>query len=322
MPLIVSPPIAVIADRAGAVSSDELNKSIDMTITKYRYDNSGDELNGYVDVTPVPRGTLILNDVNEGLPPTVERGKIVALRIMEQVRKTEDLVNRAYDQSLVMSYGTYYAKRDWRTVPVEPDGSAKFTVPALREIYLQGRDKDGREVFRMMSALQVMPNEQLSCIGCHENRDTVPAVASRLTDAARKETYQPKSPYWFLKREGNKELPDTRIFDYPTIVQPVLDTYCVKCHNGGNAECGYDLTGDKTRFFSMSYDNLLGRSRSYRQHDMTTGKMLPNEAAKGKPLVHFFWLLFTPSSVSEPFITGSYASRTRNQNGEQRKTTG
>ena len=59
------------------------------------------------------------------------------------MRKTEDLRSRAYDQSPVMSYGTYYAKRDWGAVPVEEDGSAHFRVPALREIYFQVLDAEG-----------------------------------------------------------------------------------------------------------------------------------------------------------------------------------
>jgi hypothetical protein len=59
----------------------------------------------------------------------------------------------------------------------------------------------------------------------------------------------------------------------------------------------------------MSYDNLLGRSRSYRQHNMETGEMVPDEAAKGNPLVHFFWLLRTPTAVNRPLITGTFAGR-------------
>ncbi len=73
---------------------------------------------------------------------------------MEQVRKTEDIPvtphivdfgPRAYDQSPLMSYGTYYAKRCWGTVPVEDDGSAHFQVPALREVYFQACDAEGRD---------------------------------------------------------------------------------------------------------------------------------------------------------------------------------
>lgn len=254
-------------------------------------------------------GSVVLTNVYEGLQGKVEPGTIISLRIMEQVRKTEDILHRAYDQSPVMSYGTYYAKRDWGTVPVEKDGSAHFLVPALREVYLQALDSEGREVHRMTSALQVMPGEVLACVGCHENRDAAPVLPKSLPIAAKRSATVPKSPDWLVERERMNPHPDPRVFDYPSVVQPVLDKYCVSCHHGEKAEGGYDLTGDKTRFFSMSYDNLLGTSRSYRQHDMLTGEMLPSEAAKGKPLVHFFWLLQTPSSVNEPYLTGSHAGR-------------
>jgi hypothetical protein len=69
------------------------------------------------------------------------------------------------------------------------------------------------------------------------------------------------------------------------------------------------LSGDKTRLFNMAYDNLLGRSRSYRQHDMATGEMLPGERERERPLVHFYWLLRTPTAVNQPLWTGSHASR-------------
>jgi hypothetical protein len=83
----------------------------------------------------------------------------------------------------------------------------------------------------------------------------------------------------------------------------------VKCHRGPDPDGGLLLCGDKTRLFNMAYDNLLGRSRSYRQHDMASGEMLPSERAKGKPLVHFYWLLRTPTAVNQPLWTGSHASR-------------
>ena len=238
-------------------------------------------------------GTFLLSDVYRGLEPTIKRGQVKFLRVMEQVRKTEDLKSRAYDESPVMSYGTYYAKRCWGTVPVEADGSAHFIAPALREIYFQVLDTEGRELQRMTSAAQLMPGEKVSCNGCHEPRQSspVPVVPS----AARQ---PPRQLAGF-----------TGIIDFPTLVQPVLDTHCIKCHQGSKPAGGYDFTGDKTRYFSMAYDNLLGRSRSYRQHDMNTGEMLPAEKAKGKPLVHFFWLLRTPTAINQPLITGCYASR-------------
>ncbi|MGA2501830.1 MAG: family 16 glycoside hydrolase, partial [Tepidisphaeraceae bacterium] len=112
-----------------------------------------------------PTGTMLLVDVYQGLEPIIHRGQVKSIRIMEQVRKTEDLVARAFDQSPVMGYGTYYAKRSWGTVPVEEDGSAHFVAPAMREIYFQALDVEGRELQRMTSAAQLMPGEHVSCVG-------------------------------------------------------------------------------------------------------------------------------------------------------------
>ena len=246
-----------------------------------------------------PTGTMLLVDVYQGLEPVIKRGQVKSIRIMEQVRKTEDLVGRAFDQSPVMGYGTYYAKRSWGTVPVEEDGSAHFVAPAMREIYFQALDADGRELQRMTSAAQLMPGEHVSCVGCHENRASTPPPAGKVPLAARHAPSVPVKPDW---------APDG-IIDFVTTVQPVLDKYCVSCHQGGNPAAGYDFSGDKTRFFNAAYDNLLGRSKSYRQHNMETGEMLPAELAKGKPLVHFYWLLWTPTAVNQPLWAGSHASR-------------
>ena len=242
-------------------------------------------------------GTFLLADVYRGLTG-IARGRVRYLRVMEQVRKTEDLVSRAFDQSPVMSYATYYAKRCWGTVPVAADGSAFFHAPALREIYFQALDEDGRELQRMTSGAQVMPGQTLSCVGCHEPREQAPP-AGPPPMAARQPAMNLEPPPW-----GNDG-----IVDFVTVVQPVLDKYCARCHGGPNPDGGCTLTGDKTRLFNMAYDNLLGRSRSYRQHDMDTGEMLPAERAKPKPLVHFYWLLRTPTAVNQPLWTGAHASR-------------
>ena len=243
--------------------------------------------------------TFLLADVYRGLEPSIARGRVKSLRVMEQVRKSEELVSRAYDQSPVMGYGTYYAKRCWGSVPVEEDGSTYFQAPALREIYFQVLDAEGRELQRMTSAVQAMPGERISCLGCHEPRQWSPPTTGRSPRAARRPPQRLTPLPW--GHDG--------IVDFPTIVQPVLDKYCVRCHSGPHPDGGCDLSGDKTRYFNMAYDNLLGRSRSYRQHNMDTGEMLPEERAKGLPLVHFFWLLRTPTAVNQPLWAGCFASR-------------
>jgi len=240
---------------------------------------------------------VLVIDVYRGLP-TIKRGRAQSIQIMEQIRKTHDATRRAYDQAPLIGYGTYYAKRCWGRVPVAPDGSAHFRVPALREIYLQILDAQGRELQRQTSAIQLAPGEVRSCIGCHEPRNTAPA-AGRLPMAARRPPSQAVLPRW---------APDG-IIGFDTAVQPVLTKYCVECHAGPDPAAGCDLSADKTRLFSMAYDNLLGRSRSYRQHNLSTGEMLSQEAARGKPLVHFYWLARTPTAVNRPLWTGSNASR-------------
>jgi len=159
-------------------------------------------------------GTALVADVYRGLPG-IERGRVKHLRIMEQMRKTRDLTHRAYDQSPLMSYATYYAKRCWGRVPVEPDGSAHFKVPALREVYFQVLDAEGRELQRQTSAVQLMPGETQSCVGCHEPRNTSPPVyASQTPTAFRRAPSRPEPPAW-----GNRG-----IIDFCKLVQPVLES--------------------------------------------------------------------------------------------------
>lgn len=265
-----------------------------------------------------PVGQVVLADVYEGLQPYVKRGEVKAIRVMEQIRKSEELRDRAFDQSPSMSVATYYAKRCWGEVPVEEDGSANFYVPALREIYFQALDERGREIQRMTSAVQFMPGESIGCVGCHEDRDSIPATAldaSRRPKAAEREPSVPEIPAYLYEAQktriesGVNATLDAGVVDYPSLVQPVLDRYCVRCHEGADPAGGCDLSGDATRFFSASYDSLTCRSRSYRQADMFDGSLPPDQLALGKPLAQFYWLLYTTSGVCVPYTSGALASR-------------
>jgi mono/diheme cytochrome c family protein len=99
-----------------------------------------------------------------------------------------------------------------------------------------------------------MPGEVQGCIGCHEPRRQAVAVArppGTLGDQALELT----PPEWGLCG-----------FSYPRIVQPVLDRYCVECHQPPEPPHGLDLTGDKTDFFNVSYEHLAregGRANPY-----------------------------------------------------------
>lgn len=229
----------------------------------------------------VTTGVFLLQDVYAGMGGGVPRGEITALRIMEQVPKypyneTGSGRFRVYEMDPVMGQRCYYVKRCLGVVPVEEDGSAHFTVPALKELYFQALDADGRAVQSMGSAVNLVPGEKQSCVGCHDDRKSAPST--RATIASRKPPVDPLPYAW--GNGGN--------IDFTAIVQPVLDKHCVNCHGGAMPQGGMNLSGDKTRFFNMAYDELFRRD-----------------------LMHTIRLTANDSQVIPPKKAFSYASRLR-----------
>ncbi|MBN1346587.1 MAG: SUMF1/EgtB/PvdO family nonheme iron enzyme [Phycisphaerae bacterium] len=125
--------------------------------------------------------------------------------------------------------GPWDVKRIIGTVPVETDGSALFRVPANTPISVQPLDDEGKAVQLMRSWMTAMPGEVLSCVGCHERQNSGPPT--RATRAAGR-TPSEITPWYG----------PTRGFSFKREVQPVLDTYCVGCHNGEKRPDGMTLT--------------------------------------------------------------------------------
>jgi len=146
--------------------------------------------------------------------------------------------------------GPWDVKRIVGTVPVEPDGSVLFRAPANMPLSLQPIDADGKAVQRMRSWLTAMPGETLSCVGCHERPGTVPVVtrpmALQRPPAKIKPWYGPVRGFSFSRE----------------IQQPVLDKYCIGCHNGKPREDGKtppDLTARPRE--ARTFRIMLGRNR-------------------------------------------------------------
>ena len=110
-------------------------------------------------------------------------------------------------------------KRILGTVPVEPDGSASFRIPANTPIAVQPLDAQGRALQLMRSWFVGMPGEIVSCVGCHEKQADAPANADLLALRREPSAIEP----WFGP---------PRPFGFETEVQPVLDRLCVACHSG------------------------------------------------------------------------------------------
>jgi len=121
--------------------------------------------------------------------------------------------------------GPWDVRRLLGTVPVQADGSVIFRAPANLPLSLLPQDAEGKALQIMRSWFTAMPGEIVSCVGCHENlSDAAPArqtIASRIA---------PEAPApWFGKTRG---------FSFSREVQPVLDRYCVGCHDGSDKAKG------------------------------------------------------------------------------------
>ncbi len=204
---------------------------------------------------------VYLQDVYNGLEPYVERGEVKTLRVVRELHKPLriDPALRAFGfQFPVISCGaTYAGKEVLGEVPVEPDGSACFRVPAGVPVYFMVLDAEGRALQRMRSFTHFMPGEVQGCIGCHEHR--LHGSPVRLASGYLREPEQLAPPAW-----------GTGGFDYARIVQPVLDRYCADCHTPPEPEGRVDLSGDKTDFFNVSYDVLA------REHQGPAGTRFVN----------------------------------------------
>lgn len=170
---------------------------------------------------------------------------------------------------------SYVAKSVIGTVPISEDGSVNFTAPAGKVLYFQLLDKDYNEIQRMRSVVQLQPGERRSCVGCHDDRLQVPTM-KQTTMALTQPVRALEPPPW-----------GAQAFDYERVVQPVLDTRCISCHNGSKKE-RIDLRG------TLDVDRVPASYRS-----LISGGW-----------VHYFdWIYGARHFKAEPLTFGTLQSR-------------
>jgi len=209
-------------------------------------------------------GILLLQNVYDSWPKLSPEGKdtIKRLRIVQVLPKTTPNANSPRVGLANASPG----KQVLGTVPVEPDGSAYFSVPAGIPLSFQALDERGMAVQTMRSLTYLQPGEQTTCIGCHENRATAPSFNASALARQRPPSTIAAGP------DGSRPL------SYPILVQPVLDRHCVECHRESKAEGGIVLTGAPAGNFTASY-NALAPLVPFSQWKGTP-------AANSEPLTH------------------------------------
>jgi len=159
---------------------------------------------------------VYLNDVyfGEGLRG-VPRGTIKKLRLLEPHYGYNGMGGHIH----IGIDGPWDVHRIHGTVPVYEDGSAFFRVPANIPIAVQPLDAEGKAVQVMRSWYTAMPGENANCVGCHERQNTTPGLRRTIAATSPPTPIEP----WRGPARG---------FSFVREVQPVLDKYCIGCHDG------------------------------------------------------------------------------------------
>jgi len=173
---------------------------------------------GRADSADHKRATIGVLKADYGDEPLPAGAIITALRIIQIIPQATPLINAPR-----IGYGSEcLARVCLGTVPVEPDGSAWFEAPVGKEIYFQLLDQTGCAVRSMRAGAYVHAGEQLTCIGCHENKWQ--AVPSDLNPAAFR---RPPSP---LTPEAGAEPNGVAPINFYRLVEPIFRQKCAPCH--------------------------------------------------------------------------------------------
>mgnify|MGYP005845955969 CR=1 FL=1 len=187
-------------------------------------------------------GILMVQNVYASDPP-LPPGSIQRLRVVQVLPKSTPGINWPRLGVPNASPG----KQVLGTVPVEADGSAHFRAPAGIPFSLQALDARGCAVQIMRSIVYLQPGEVVACAGCHERRNTTPPPDRPAAAMLRPPSIIQPGP------DGSRPL------SYPLLVQPVLDRYCVQCHNPQKPDGNVVLTGEPQKPFTVSYNALASR---------------------------------------------------------------
>ena len=257
-------------------------------------------------------------DIYEGT--TIPRGLVKALRVMEigsvtysdcagwrsSMRESEPYrkvgalplsasqlpgspaISFVYDEGV---------KRILGTVPVEADGSVYFKIPAVRSVFFQLLDEQGRCLQTMRSFTHSMPGEVRGCVGCHETSRVAPPPAATLAMRRGASTLEP--PPWWDETVG-----------FPRFVQPVLDASCIRCHGREKPKAGLDFThrAEPGRTISWPYVQLVFGKDPKDLADSVkktiAGPLFPYHAYPNPA-----WKVISQDTVVPPMTAMSYRSK-------------
>ncbi|HYW80095.1 MAG TPA: hypothetical protein VE890_10990, partial [Thermoguttaceae bacterium] len=206
-------------------------------------------------------GVFHLQDVYHGPGLAgIPRGTIKKLRVVElRYREMNIGANSSSGKGggatvvtpIAIGTGAWDIKAIIGDATVYEDGSAMFEVPARTPVYFQALNEKNQVIQTMRSWATLMPGEQMSCVGCHENKND-PPLSSRKASIAMRTGLEKLQPFYG----------PTRGFSFPKEIQPILDRHCIKCHNQEGKAKKYVLTDEPVlderskRYWSQAYLTL------------------------------------------------------------------
>jgi hypothetical protein len=223
------------------------------------------------------KATISVINVNITDTPFPTDVKITKLRICQLVPRPKKPWNTGRNEWWGWSDGALL-KAVIGTVPVEADGSSYFKAPIEKEIFFQAVDSTGMAVTSMLSGTYVHPGEQLTCVGCHEDKwAALEPLKDRVTHAIQKGP-APITP----EVSGSYPLTYARLV-YDSVFIPKCWEACHKTQNrdmdfsywkagscSNNADFGTSTTGGPcvgalekyVTYYGSAYDEAYGHTKA------------------------------------------------------------
>lgn len=223
----------------------------------------------------------------EGIKPgTIKKMRIVALDYRAKGTIALGLHPWGGHQTSPCSInnGSYDVKHVLGTVDVEEDGSSYFECPSRVPVFFQLLDEKGSLVQNMRSWTLVLPGEQFSCIGCHEDKNST-FTSNKPTSLASNKPPQKIKPFFapgdepvqemsryltdrekkaiaYLGPNAPQGMDVPTGFSYTREVQPIWDRHCIDCHSGSKNALKKDvplsLLGDSR---PVTNDEIYNRTK-------------------------------------------------------------
>lgn len=180
--------------------------------------------------------TISINNVRISDAPLPDSVQVKWMRIVQVFPK----MTPNKDKPRIGFASESLARMPLGIVPVEEDGSVYCEAPIEKAVYFQLLDEKGMAVHSMRSITYVHPGEQLSCLGCHEDKWTAtpanpnPSAMGRPPSSLRPEVVDGAIP-----------------FNFHRLVKPLFQDKCVDCHTREGK--GPDMTYRSLEPYAFGY---------------------------------------------------------------------